>query len=431
MLVQALYNIVDSVFVAQVSENALTAVTLAFPIQNLMIAIGSGTAVGVNALLSKSLGERDQTNADRAANAGLLLTLPGFLLMLVFGLFFATPFIAGQIDPVAVTDPTDIAAITTGGTAYLQVCCCFSFGLFFQIMCERLLQSTGRTTLSMISQISGAVINMILDPILIFGLLGLPSLGVAGAAIATVIGQCCAATIGLVLNLRHNRDIHLSFKAVFRPHAATIGRIYAVGAPSILMMSIGSVMTYMMNRILAAFASAQAVFGVYFKLQSFFFMPLFGLNNGLIPIIAFNYGAKNKARVKDSMRFAMILAVSIMVVGTIIFHVVPTLLLSFFNASPEMVRIGVPALRIISLSFPIAAVCIVLGSTFQAFSKGVYSLIVSIMRQLVVLIPAAWLLSLSGEVTNIWWAFLFAEIMSLTVTLLCYRRLHRKIISTL
>ena len=423
MLVQALYNIVDSVFVARISEDALTGVTLAFPIQQLMIAIGSGTGVGVNALLSKSLGEKKFDRADTAANMGLFLNFLSFIVMLLFGIFLTGTFMRSQ---------TDVASIVSDGTAYLQICCCASLGLFSQIMLERLLQSTGRTVFSMVSQLTGALVNLILDPIMIFGFLGCPKLGVRGAALATVIGQFCAAGVGLILNLRKNPEIHLSFRAILRPNGETIKRIYAVGIPSILMMSIGSVMTYMMNRILIVFSTtAAAVFGVYFKLQSFFFMPLFGLNNGIIPIIAFNYGARRPERVRSTMRFALLLAMGIMCIGALIFAAFPDILLSLFDASPEMRKIGVPALRIICIHFPIAAVCIILGSTFQAFSKSMYSLVVSVMRQLVVLIPCAWLLAQTGIVTNVWWAFPIAEVMSLTVTLIYYRRLHRKIISTL
>ena len=423
MLVQALYNVVDSIYVAQLSENALAAVTYAFPIQNLMIAVGSGTGVGVNALLSKSLGEQKYRRADRAANASLFLCLLSYLLTLAFGLFFAEPFLRSQ---------TDVPDIIAGGAAYLRICCCFSLGLYFQIMGERLLQSTGRTAYSMVSQLTGAIINIILDPIMIFGLLGVPAMGISGAAVATVIGQFCAAGVALTLNITKNADIHLSLRGIFHPHASIVKRIYAVGIPSILMMSIGSAMTYLMNLILSAFSTtATAVFGVYFKLQSFFFMPVFGLNNGLIPILAFNYGARDRERINQTLKFALLLAVCIMTVGTAVFNLFPNLLLSLFNASNDMRTIGVPALRIISLSFPVAAVCIALGSTFQAFSRSVYSLIVSVMRQLVVLIPCAWLLAQSGKVTNVWWAFPAAEAASLAVTLICFRKLYRDIINTL
>ena len=421
MLVQALYNIVDSIFVARLSEDALTAVTLAFPMQNLMIALISGTSVGVNAMLSKALGEKDYERANRSANMGLLLAFFSALLMVVFGLLGAGAFLRSQ---------TDAAPILADGTAYLRIVCCLSFGLFFQVMGERLLQATGRTMYSMISQVTGAVINIILDPIMIFGLLGTPALGVAGAAYATVIGQTCAGVLALILNVKKNEDIRLHVKEVLHPRWKIIGGIYAVGVPSILMMSIGSLMTYMMNRILIVFSTtATAVFGAYFKLQSFFFMPIFGLNNGLIPILAFNYGARKKERVYEALRFAMLLAFCLMAVGTLLFNLFPRFLLGFFSASEAMLAIGVPALRIISINFPIAAVCISLGATFQAFSQSYYSLIVSVVRQLVVLIPAAWLLSKTGVVTNVWWAFPIAEAVGLAVTLACYARIRKRVIS--
>lgn len=418
MLVQALYNVVDSIFVAQISENALTAVTLAFPLQNLMIAVGSGTGVGINALLSRSLGEKNFDSSDSAANTGLFLTAVNFLLFVLIGAFVTKAFIHTQT-----TDP-EIAAYAVN---YLQIVTMISAGLFCQLTFERLLQSTGLTMYSMISQITGAVINIFLDPVMIFGLLGCPALGVAGAAYATVIGQCIAAVVGLVLNLKVNREIHFSFRRVLHPAGATAAKIYKVGIPSILMMSIGSVMTYLMNLILIGFSStAAAVFGVYFKLQSFFFMPVFGLNNGLIPVLAYNYGARNKARIDEALRFAVSLAFCIMVCGTLTFELIPDLLLDLFSASDAMRALGVPALRIIALHYPVAAVGIVLGSIFQAFSKSFYALLVSIGRQLVVLIPVAYLLSLTGNVNNVWWSFLIAELVSLTLSLIFFRKLYRQ-----
>ncbi len=423
MLVQALYNVVDSIFVAQLSENALTAVTLAFPMQNLMIAVGSGTGVGVNALLSKALGEKRFDRSDGAANMGLLLTFFNYVLFVVMGLLLAGPFISTQT-----ADP-EIAAYSV---TYLRIVTCLSAGVFCQMMFERLLQATGRTFLSMISQATGAIINIIFDPIMIFGLFGFPKLGVAGAAYATVLGQCVAAVIGLVLNRVYNTDIRLSLRGILRPDREIISRIYAVGVPSILMMSIGSIMTYAMNRILIVFSTtATAVFGVYFKLQSFFFMPVFGMNNGLIPVLAFNYGARNRKRIEEALRFAMMLAVSIMLVGTVVFELFPGQLLSLFNASPEMKEIGIPALRIICLCFPIAGVCIALGSVFQAFSKSVYSLIISVGRQLGVLIPAAWILARIGGLPAIWWSFVLAEGLSLVLSVILFRKLYRDTIETL
>ena len=423
MLVQALYNIVDSIFVSQISEDALTAVTMAFPLQMMIISVGSGTGVGINALLSKALGEKKQKRANKAANMGLLLTLLSFMVFVAVGLFVAEPFIRSQ---------TDKSNIVDMGSAYLYVCCTLSLGVFFQMTFERLLQSTGRTQLSMISQMTGAIINIIFDPIFIFGYFGVPAFGVIGAAYATVLGQTVAAVVGLILNLKFNVDIQLSLKKMFKPSWKTIGRIYAVGVPSILMMAIGSVMSYSMNMILGAFSTtAVAVFGAYFKLQSFIFMPVFGLNNGLIPVLAYNYGAKSRDRIKEATSFAMKLALSIMLVGMIVFWAIPGVLLGFFKASDNMLAIGIPALRTISLSFPIAALCIAMGSMFQAFSKSKYSLIVSIGRQLVVLIPVAWLLAQTGKVQFVWFAFPIAELMSLALSTYFYRRINRNIVMQL
>ena len=423
MLVQALYNVVDSIFVAQIEEDALTAVTLAFPMQNLMIAVGAGTGVGINALLSKSLGEKRFDKSDAAANTGIFLSLLNFIAFLVIGFLLSEPFIRTQT-----ADPKIIAY----GTTYLRICCCMSVGVFFQITFERLLQSTGRTLYSMISQLTGAVINIIMDPIMIFGLFGCPKMGVAGAAYATVLGQVIASFLGLYMNLKVNKDITLSFAEIIRPKKETVKAIYAVGVPSILMMSIGSLMTYLMNRILIVFSTTTtAVFGVYFKLQSFFFMPVFGLNNGLIPVLAYNYGARNKERISESLKFAMTLAVAIMLVGTIVFEVIPGQLLGMFNASDDMKQIGIPALRIICLSFPLAGFSIAMGSIFQAFSESIYSLIISIGRQLVVLIPIAWLLSLTGNVDFVWWAFPVAELVSLVLSVFFFKRLYFRTVKTL
>ena len=420
MLVQALYNIVDSIFVARLSEDALTAVTLAFPLQNLMIAVASGTGVGVNALLSKSLGEKRFDRSDKAANTAIFLSFCNFAVFALIGMTLSAAFIHSQ------TQDTVVAGY---GITYLRIVMGMSLGISFQIMLERLLQSTGRTLFSMASQLTGAIINIILDPIMIFGLFGCPAFGVAGAAYATVIGQTVAAMIGLILNLRYNADIRISMRSILQPNAKIIGRIYQVGVPSILMMAIGSLMTYMMNRILIGFSNtATAVFGVYFKLQSFFFMPIFGLNNGLIPVLAYNYGARNRSRIDEALKFSVALAVCIMGLGTIIFHVMPNRLLDLFNASDDMRVIGVPALRIISLHFPVAALCIVMGSIFQAFSRSVYSLVISVTRQLLVLIPAAWLLARTGVVTNVWFAFPIAEVASLIISVICFRRLYGEVV---
>lgn len=423
MLVQALYNIVDSIFVAQISEDALTAVTLAFPLQNLMIAVAAGTGVGVNALLSKALGAREFKRSDKAANTAVLLALLSYVVFAILGLTITNSFIRSQ---------TGDTSIIQYGDAYLGIVMTLSFGSFLQITFERLLQSTGQTLYSMVSQLTGAIINIIMDPIMIFGLVGFPKLGVAGAAYATVIGQIIASMVGLTLNLRLNHEIHLSLHSIFQPDFSIIRRIYYVGIPSILMMSIGSVMTYLMDLILIAFSStATAVFGVYFKLQSFFFMPVFGLNNGLIPVLAFNLGARHKRRIKKALKFALILAVCVMLCGTLTFELIPGTLLSLFNASADMKRMGIIALRIIALHFPIAACGIVMGSIFQAFSKSFYSLLVSLGRQLVALIPAAWLLSLSGNVNHVWWCFLIAEGVSFALSLTFFRKVYRTVVEPL
>ena len=423
MLVQALYNVVDSIFVARIEEDALTAVTLAFPLQNLMIAVGGGIGVGVNALLSRSLGEKRFDQANDAANTGLFLTFLHYILFLLIAIFAAKPFIRSQT-----ADPR----IMEYGVTYLTIVCGASIGLFYQMMFERLLQSTGLTVYSMISQGTGAIINIIMDPIMIFGLFGFPRLGVAGAAWATVLGQCVAAILGLVLNVKRNREITISLKEILHPNFANIRNIYAIGIPSCLMMAIGSFMSYMMNRILITFSTtATAVFGAYFKLQSFFFMPVFGMNNAVTPIVAYNYGARNRDRVLGTVKFALKLAVCIMLCGTLAFELIPQVLLGFFNASGDMLSIGVPALRIIGVHFPIAACCIILGSTFQAFGKGVYSLITSVFRQILVLIPVAWLLAKLGNVMYVWFSFPIAELMSLTVTLILFRKLYREVIAKL
>ena len=419
MLVQALYNIVDSIFVTRIGESALTAVTLAFPMQNLMIAVGSGTGVGINAMLSTSLGEKRFDRSDAAANTGLLLSFCNFVLFLMLGLFAARPFLMTQ---------TDNLEVIGYGSTYLSIVTCMSVGLFFQMTFERLLQSTGLTLYSMISQLTGAIINIILDPILIFGWFGFPRLEVAGAAYATVIGQCAATCVGMTLNIRRNKEIHIGIKRILRPDLNAILRIYAVGIPSMLMMSIGSLMTYLMNIILLGFSeTAAAVFGVYFRLQSFFFMPVFGMNNGIIPVLAYNFGAKKKKRIDEALRFGVKMAAGIMAAGTIIFELIPGILLDLFNAGEYMKSIGIPAMRIVALHFPLAAVAISLGSVFQAFSKSIYSLIISICRQLVALIPTAWLIArLTGDVNKVWFSFLIAETVSLILSVVFFRHVYAK-----
>ena len=419
MLVQALYNVVDSVFVSYVGEDALTAVSLAFPIQNLMISIAVGTSVGVNALLSKSLGEKRQDAANRAADNGLFLALLSTVAFMLFGAFCSGPFFASQTK-----DPQ----ILRYGTEYLSVVCVFCFGMFFQVMLDKILISTGKTMLTMFTQGLGAIFNIIFDPLFIFGIGPFPKMGVTGAAVATVLGQIAAMALSLFFNLKKNPEVQLTLRG-FRPHLPTIQRIYAVGVPSILMSSIGSVMTLAINNILMAFSStATAVFGVYFKLQSFVFMPVFGLNNGMVPIISYNYGARNKARVYATFRYAVIYATTIMLVGLAIFQLLPNQLLNIFNASDEMLRIGDVALRVISPSFLFAGAAIVASSMFQALGNGVFSLIVSVGRQLVVLVPVAYLLSLTGRLELVWWAFPIAEIASVLLSLLFLRRIFRTVI---
>ena len=420
MLVQALYNVVDSIFVSRINENALTAVSLAFPIQSVMIAMGGGMGVGVNALLSRSLGEKDFKSVNKAAMNGIFLSLVSYLIFVLVGIFAIRPFYASQ---------TADAEIIGYGVDYLTVVCCMSVGMYFQFIFERLLQSTGRTVGTMITQTTGAVINIILDPIMIFGLFGMPAMGVKGAALATVTGQIVAAFFAFFMNLRTNKEVTLSLRG-FRPDTEVIGKIYSVGLPSIIMQSIGSVMVYGLNKILIAFSStATAVFGVYFKLQSFVFMPVFGLNNGMVPIIAYNYGARKRDRMIKTIKYAAIYALAIMVAGTVVFWTFTDKLLLLFAASDHMMSMGIPALRIISIHFPIASFCIIIGSVFQALGRAVYSMINSIMRQVVVLLPVAYLLSLTGEVNNVWWSFPIAELMSLIVTILFLIKINKEIIS--
>nr|WP_300167882.1 MATE family efflux transporter [uncultured Flavonifractor sp.] len=423
MLVQALYNVVDSYFVAKVSENALAAVGMAFPYQNLMIAVSVGTGVGVNALLSRSLGAKDYETANRTAENGVLLAILSTIVFSIIGVVFARPFFLAQNN-----DPDIVAQ----GVAYLSICAGLSFGLFLEVMFERLLQSTGRTFYTMITQGVGAVINIIMDPILIFGVGPFPEMGVAGAAAATVMGQIVAGILALYFNVTHNPEIQPRLKG-FRPSASIIGRIYSVGIPTIVLNSISSVMTFGMNLILGAISTstAVAVFNVYFKLQSFVFMPVFGLNNGMVPIVSYNFGARKRKRLTDTVRFSAILAVGIMLVGLVVIQIFAAPILSIFEASAEMLRIGVPALRIISLCFVFAGFNIICSSTFQALGNGVLSMIMSIVRQLVVLLPAAYLLSLTGEVTMVWWSFPIAELASLTLCLIFLRRIFREVIAPL
>ena len=416
MLFQALYNIVDSVFVARLSQDAMNAVSLAFPLQTLCIAFSVGTGVGMNALLSRSLGEKNQAAANRAAGTGLFLTLCTAAVFCVLGLSLAGPFFRFQ---------TDNAQIIAYGRDYVRICIGIPFGIFLQVYGERLLQSTGRTNLSMLSQIAGAVCNIVLDPIMIFGLLGFPRMEVAGAALATVIGQFVGAGLGLFLNLTKNPEVQLRVKDI-RPHRATVSEIYAVGIPSIIMQSIGSVMTFGINKILISFTeAATAVFGAYFKLQSFIFMPCFGLNNAMVPIVSYNYGAQKFDRVRRSVRLTVFTAIGIMCIGCALFELIPETLLGLFSPTDEMLSIGKTALRIIGIHFPLAGFSIIAGSACQALGKPIYALINSVCRQIVVLLPAAYLLSLTGRLELVWLAFPIAEVVSVILNATFLKRTYR------
>ena len=422
MLVQALYNIVDSIFVAQISENALTAVSLAFPWQNLMIAFGVGTGVGVNATLSKALGEKNNRLADRIADNGVFLALMTALVFTIVGLAITRPFFEMQ---------TDSAEIIRYGTSYMYIVCGLCFGLFITTMTEKLLSSTGKTGLTMVNQLVGAVINLILDPIFIFGLFGLPVMGVAGAALATVIGQIGAGLSGIWLNKHKNREINVSFKG-FRPEAAIIRHIYAIGLPSVIMQSVASFLVFFLNQILIVFSTtATAVLGVYFKLQSFVFMPIFGLNNGLVPIVAYNYGAMKRERILKALKWGIILSESIMFVGLVLFQFVPDFFLSLFAADENMMAIGVPALRIISCSFLMAGFGIICSAFFQALGHGLMSMWTSLIRQIAALLPLAWIFAQSGILVRVWWAFPLSEGISCVVTGIFLARIIRKQVNTL
>jgi putative MATE family efflux protein len=417
MLVQALYNIVDSIFVSRICEDALTAVSMAFPWQNIVIAIAVGFGVGINALLSRALGQKNAERVNQVAVNGLLLAGLSYLLVLVAGLIGIRAYMRTQ---------TDIETIVNYGITYLNICILCSFGVFVEITFERFLQATGRTVYSMITQLTGAITNIILDPILIFGLLGFPKLGIAGAAWATVIGQCVGAVVAVMLNHFKNPEVHLRLRHI-RPNGRLMGEITAISIPSIIMSCISSLTCFVMNMILIAYSStAVAVFGVYFKLQSFVFMPVFGLNNGMVPIIAYNYGAQKPERIHKTIRLGMVYAVAIMVVGLLVFQLIPKELLRMFDASDAMLEIGAPALRIMSLAFVFAGIGIVSGSSCQAFGYSVYSMLISIARQIVVLIPAAYLLSLTGVLRSIWFAFPIAEIFSLILSLFFLRTTLKK-----
>lgn len=416
MLVQALYNIVDSIFVAQLGEDALTAVSLAFPVQSIMISVAVGTAVGLNSLISRKLGQKRQEEANQAATHGLILAFLSYIIFALFGLFGSKIYFHAFSNNPTVIDM---------GVRYISICTIFSIGVFLQITSERIMQSAGITIYNMITQLIGAIVNIILDPILIFGLFGVAKCGIAGAAIATVMGQIIAMVLSLYFNYRKNHDVRIKIKG-FSFDLYLVGEIYRVGAPSIVMQSIGSIMTMGLNIIIASSQAAISVLGVYFKLNSFIFMPVFGLTNGMIPICAYNFGAKKKERVLAAVKDSLIYAAVILTIGMMIFLAIPDKLLMLFNASPEMLRIGVPALRFISLSFPLAAVGIVLSSLYQALGEGIYSLIMSVCRQLVVILPLAYLLNKFFGLTMLWASFAIAEVISLVICLFLYRRCYKK-----
>lgn len=422
MLVQALYNVVDSIYVSQVSESAVTALSLAFPVQNMQIGFAVGIGVGVNSLLSKSLGEKNQEAANRAAGNGIVLMLIITAVFMLFGIFGVRPYYEMQ---------SNVTETVEGGIAYSRICCVFTLGIFMEILGERLLQSTGRTLYTMVTQSTGAIINILLDPILIHGWLGLPAMGITGAAVATVIGQWVAAIMALYFNEKHNPEVQFG-RRYAKLDGQTVGSILTVGVPSIVMNGIGSIMNFGMNQILQGFTeTATSVFGIYFKLQSFFFMPLFGINNATISIIAFNYGARKPERITKTLKIACACAVCLMTFGLFVFQVFPETLLGLFNPSPTFLEIGDAALRTISWSFPIAAVCISLSACFQALGNGMYSTITSLCRQLLVLLPVAYLLSLTGQVNNVWLSYPIAEVVSGSVTLFFFLRIYRQKIKPL
>jgi putative MATE family efflux protein len=427
MLVQALYNVVDSIYISRYSESAVTALGLAFPVQNVQIGFAIGIGVGVNSLLSKSLGEGNQKRADRTAGNGIFLALIATAIFVVFGIFGVRPYYQMQ---------GASKEIVESGIAYTSICCICTIGIYFEVLFERMLQATGRTMHTMVTQGVGAVINIVMDPVFIFGVdaLGIPAMGAAGAAVATVMGQWAAALLALIFNWKLNPDVHLSLKNIL-PKADVLKPILTVGVPSMIMNSVSSVMNFSMNQILLGFPSvgeiATGVFSIYYKLQSFFFMPLFGLNNATISIVAYNYGAKNPQRITKTLKVSCATAVCFMVLGMLSFTLIPGVLLSIFELSETFVILGKTALRIIGIHFPVAAVCIVLSASFQALGNGMYSTVTSLFRQMVALLPAAYLLSLQGDVNLVWWAFPIAECVSLVATMFFFARIYRQKIKPL
>ena len=422
MLVQALYNVVDSIYVSRISESAVTALSLAFPVQNLQIGFAVGIGVGINSLLSKSLGEKNQEAANKAAGNGMVMMFIVTVAFMLFGMFGVRPYYSIQ---------SSVAETVEGGIAYTRICCLFVLGSFMQIFSERLLQATGRTVLTMITQATGAIVNIVLDPVFIFGWFGLPAMGIAGAAVATVIGQWVGALLGLYFNEKYNPDVQFG-RRYAKLEKDIVGAILTVGIPSVIMNGIGSIMNFGMNQILQSFTeTATSVFGIYFKLQSFFFMPLFGINGATISIIAFNYGARKPERIVKTLKIACSAALCLMTAGLLVFQFVPDVLLGLFNPSADFLVIGRSCLRTISWSFPVAAVCIVLGASFQALGNGMYATITSICRQMLVLLPVAYLLSLSGNVNLVWLAYPIAEVASGTATVFFFIRIYRQKIKPL
>ena len=430
MLIQAMYNIVDSIYVSQISESAVTALSLAFPVQNMQIGFSVGIGVGVNSLLSKSLGEKNQEAVNLAAGNGMLLVLVTTVVFMIFGMVGTRPFFEMQ---------SEVAETVEAGVAYTRICCVFTLGIFVQMLMERLLQATGRTMLTMVTQVAGAVINIILDPILIHGWFGLPAMGVAGAAVATVIGQWAGAVLGLYLNLKHNPEIRFG-KAYLRPNKKAIGNILSVGIPSVIMNSIGSVTNFSMNQILLGFRgvgeTAAGVFGIYFKVQSLFIMPLIGINNASISVIAYNYGARLPERIMKAVKIGLVMAFTVMLVGFGVFQVIPDKVMGIFASTgtedaQNMIAMGANAMRVVSIHFLLAAIGIPLSSSFQALGNGIYSTIVSLCRQLVVLLPAAYLLAMTGNVDAVWWSFPIAEVLSSTMCILLFLRIYQQKIKPL
>lgn len=432
MLVQALYNVVDSIFVAKINQEALNAVSMAFPMQTLLIASATGTGVGLNALLSRSLGQKNRGLASKAAMNGLFLGLIAYVIFVIIGIFGVRPFYAMQMKFA----PDASEQVIEYGMQYLQCVMICSFGMYTQMLFERLLISTGRTMYSMITQLTGAVVNIIFDPIMIFGYFGFPAMGIRGAAIATVFGQCVAAVLAIIFNFKKNHDIDIKFKG-FRPEWQIIKTILSVGVPSIIMQAIGSVMTFGFNILLNMFSMAAVnVFGVYFKLNSMVFMPIFGLNSGMVPIIAYNFGAENRKRINKTIKYSVIFATSLMLIGLVVVQLIPDRLLMLFNADEAMINIGVPALRIICMSFIFAGAAIIFSSLFQALGHGIFSMFVSLVRQLIVLLPAAYILGMiglkhGGDVNYVWWSFDIAEIISISVSLFFFRKLYKKVLEPL